>query len=83
MVVGGAERDTEGFETGLGAWTAPGPPPGSPAADADWARSGKLFESYAAVSTRDTVLVGFGVQHLGDKAARAALLSRALSHLRR
>lgn len=83
VVVGGAERDTEGFETGLGAWTAPGPPPGSPAADADWARSGKLFESYAAVSTRDTVLVGFGVEHLGDKAARAALLSRALSHLRR
>lgn len=83
VVVGGAGGDAEGFESGLGAWSTPGPPPGSPAADGDWARSGQLFESYGAVTTRDTVLVGFGVEHLADRADRAALLSRALSHLRR
>ncbi|MFW6689730.1 M14 family zinc carboxypeptidase [Streptomyces sp. MAR4 CNX-425] len=83
VVVGGAATGAEGFESGLGAWSTPGPPPGSPPADADWTRSGKLFESYGAVATRDTVLVGFGVEHLDDRAARAALLSRALSHLRR
>ncbi|MFI6703313.1 M14 family zinc carboxypeptidase [Streptomyces sp. NPDC050509] len=83
LAVGGAERETEGFETSLGAWSVPGPPAGTPAVAGDWARSRTLFASYASVTTRDTVLLGFGLEHLTGAGERAALLDRALRSLRR
>ncbi|MFJ2439909.1 M14 family zinc carboxypeptidase [Streptomyces sp. NPDC087658] len=82
LVVGGADRDTEGFETSLGAWTVPGPPAGTPAVPGDWERTGALFASYASVTTRNTVLLGFGLEHVPDAAERAALLGKALRALR-
>ena len=45
----------------LGAWSVAGPPPGSPAALKDWTRTGALFKTYGAVTTKDTVLLGFGL----------------------
>ncbi|MGW0559157.1 M14 family zinc carboxypeptidase [Streptomyces sp. NPDC003016] len=83
LTVGGADGESEGFETSLGAWTVPGAPAGSPAVGGDWARSGELFKSYAAVTTRDTVLFGFGLEHVPDAAERTALLGKALGSLRR
>ncbi|MCZ9342679.1 immune inhibitor A, partial [Streptomyces sp. TRM76130] len=81
LVVDGAVAGTEGFETSLGAWRVPGPPEGSPAAPRDWTRTGTLFRTYGAVTTDDTVLLGFGLEHLTSAADRTALLGAALGAL--
>ncbi|MCY0933687.1 M14 family metallopeptidase [Streptomyces sp. H34-S4] len=79
--VGGVDQPAEGFETSLGAWTAQGAPAGSPDVPGDWSRSGELFKSYASVTTRDTVLLGFGLEHLPAAADRAVLVGKALRSL--
>ncbi|MFF5702562.1 M14 family zinc carboxypeptidase [Streptomyces sp. NPDC012794] len=81
--VGGADQPVEGFETSLGPWAAQGAPAGSPDVPGDWSRSGELFKSYAAVTTRDTVLLGFGLEHVPAAADRAAVLRKALASLGR
>ncbi|MGW8061258.1 M14 family zinc carboxypeptidase [Streptomyces ziwulingensis] len=81
LVVGGAATATEGFETSLGAWRVSGPPAGSPAVLKDWTRTGALFRTYGAVTTDDTVLLGFGLEHLTEPAARATLVRQALRAL--
>ncbi|MEV6732121.1 M14 family zinc carboxypeptidase [Streptomyces sp. NPDC051364] len=78
---GGADQAVEGFETSLGAWTAQSAPAGSPAVAGDWSRSGELFKSYASVTTRNTVLLGFGLEHLPAAADRAVLVGKALRSL--
>ncbi|MFD8374933.1 M14 family zinc carboxypeptidase [Streptomyces sp. NPDC059688] len=83
LVTGTTVRDTEGFESSLGAWKAAGPPPGSPAVLKDWTRTGTLFQTYAAVTTRDTVLLGFGIEQVPSAADRAALLRKAFTSLGR
>ncbi|MEU6572857.1 M14 family zinc carboxypeptidase [Streptomyces sp. NPDC046805] len=83
LVVGGAARETEGFETSLGAWSAAGPPAGSPAVLKDWARTGVLFQTYGAVTTDRTVLLGFGLEQVPAAADRTALLRKALASLDR
>lgn len=83
VTAGGAVKDTEGFEAGsLGPWTVPGPPAGSPGNTGDWAASKALYRSSAVVATGDTVLVGFGLEHVRGVRERAALLSAALHILR-
>ncbi|MEV7728185.1 M14 family zinc carboxypeptidase [Streptomyces sp. NPDC087917] len=79
--VGGADQAVEGFETSLGAWAAQGAPAGSPDVPGDWSRSGELFKSFASVTTRDTVLLGFGLEHLPAAADRAVLVGKALRAL--
>ena len=69
----------EGFEAGLGSWTVPGAPPGSPGNVGDFRRSQVLVGS--AVSTPDSVLFGFGLEQIGDPAERAALLGSAVRNL--
>ncbi|MFK0116067.1 M14 family zinc carboxypeptidase [Streptomyces sp. NPDC090994] len=81
LVVDGTAAGTEGFEASLGVWRVPGPPEGSPAASRDWTRTGTLFRTYGAVTTDDTVLLGFGLEHLTSAAGRTALLGTALSAL--
>ena len=81
LVVGGTAKETEGFETSLGAWKVAGPPEGSPAVLKDWARTGALFQTYGAVTTDDTVLLGFGLEHVTAPADRAALMRKALASL--
>ncbi|MFF8407695.1 M14 family zinc carboxypeptidase [Streptomyces sp. NPDC015684] len=83
LVTGTTARDTEGFESSLGAWKAAGPPPGSPAVLKDWTRTGTLFQTYGAVTTRDTVLLGFGLEQVPSAADRAALLRKAFTSLGR
>ncbi|MFC9390893.1 M14 family metallopeptidase [Streptomyces venezuelae] len=82
-LVTATSTETEGFETSLGAWTAPGAPAGSPGNGSDWTRSAALFHSQAAVTTRDTVLLGFGLEHVPGASDRARLIGRALGVLRR
>jgi hypothetical protein len=81
VVIGGTAIETEGFETSLGAWSVPGPPAGSPAVVKDWARAGALFQTYASVTTDDTVLLGFGLEHVTAAADRNALIGKALDSL--
>ncbi|MEU1009252.1 M14 family zinc carboxypeptidase [Streptomyces sp. NPDC005890] len=83
LVVGGAARETEGFESSLGAWKAAGPPAGSPAALKDWTRTGTLFQTYGAVTTDDTVLLGFGLEQVPSATDRAALLRKTYDALDR
>ncbi|GGU88853.1 zinc carboxypeptidase [Streptomyces litmocidini] len=82
-LVTGATTETEGFETSLGAWSTPGAPAGSPGNASDWTRSAALFHSRAAVTTRDTVLLGYGLEHVPGAAERARIVGRALEALRR
>jgi hypothetical protein len=79
IVVGGAVTQAESFETGLGAWSLPGPPAGSPPGAGDFKRSQALVS--AAVTTRDTVLLGFGIEQLATPAAQADVLGRAVRYL--
>ncbi|MFF5157151.1 M14 family zinc carboxypeptidase [Streptomyces sp. NPDC000348] len=81
LVTGTAAAGTEGFESSLGAWRVSGPPAGSPAVLKDWTRTGALFRTYGAVTTGDTVLLGFGLEHLTSAADRTALLRKALAAL--
>jgi hypothetical protein len=81
LVVGGETVESEGFETGLGPWSTPGVPPGSPEGGAELQRTQALLSS--AVTTRDSVLLGFGVEQLGRRAERARVLGKALRHLER
>ncbi|MFI2349176.1 M14 family zinc carboxypeptidase [Streptomyces sp. NPDC019443] len=83
LVVGGTPQGPEGFETALGPWTVAGPPAGSPGNTGDWARAQALFHAHAAVTTRDTVLIGFGLEHVPGAADRKQLIGKALSALRR
>ncbi len=77
LEVGGAATQGEGFESGLGAWSLPPAPPGSSAGAGGFVRSQNLFGP--AIRTRDTVLLGFGVEQLASPSARAALLKKAFS----
>lgn len=83
LVTGGGEQGAEGFETSLGAWTASGPPDGSPALRGNFSRSQDLFPSAGAVTTRDTVLLGFGLEHVSAAADRKQLIGKALRALTR
>ncbi|AZM52612.1 zinc carboxypeptidase [Streptomyces sp. WAC 01529] len=82
LVVGGDVKETEGFETSLGSWKAAPAPAGSPNITGDWSSTGELYKPYAAVTARDSVLLGFGFEHVPGSAARAALMGASLAHLR-
>ncbi|GAQ61371.1 M14 family metallopeptidase [Streptomyces scabiei] len=82
VVIGGTAGTVEGFETSLGAWSTPGPPAGSPAVVKDWGLSGELFKTFGAVTTDDTVLLGFGLEQVPAAADRKALLGKALAALK-
>ncbi len=75
VVVGGAPVQTEGFETGLGAWAPLDPPPGSPTGGSAFERSDGLLAS--AVTTEDSVLLGFGLEQIATAGERADVVRRA------
>jgi Immune inhibitor A peptidase M6 len=66
--------DAEGFETGLGPWRIEGAPTGSPGNPTEFVRSQALIDLVAAVSTEDSVLLGFGAEQTGSTADREQLL---------
>ncbi|MEV5946619.1 M14 family zinc carboxypeptidase [Streptomyces sp. NPDC051993] len=83
LVVGGTPQGAEGFETSLGPWSVPGAPAGSPGNSGDWARSQALVHSSAAVTTRNTVLLGFGLENVPTAADRKQVIAKALGALHR
>ncbi|CAN5898120.1 hypothetical protein BH23ACT10_BH23ACT10_03460 [soil metagenome] len=74
-------EEPQSFETDLGAWTVPGAPEGSPANASDFVRSEALLELAAGVTTEDSVLLGFGLEHVADPAVRTETMRRALGYL--
>ncbi|MET0683914.1 MAG: M14 family zinc carboxypeptidase [Solirubrobacteraceae bacterium] len=83
VTTSGGTLDAEGFETGLGPWAIEGAPAGSPGNASEFARSEALIDSVAAVRTRDSVLLGFGLEQVPSTAERNALIGRALRRLLR
>ncbi|MEU4995483.1 M14 family zinc carboxypeptidase [Streptomyces sp. NPDC021622] len=83
LVVGGNVTETEGFESGLGVWAVSPAPAGSPNITGDWARTGELYKPHAAVTARDSVLLGFGFEHVPGSPERTALMGASLAHLSR
>ncbi|MFP3990543.1 M14 family zinc carboxypeptidase [Streptomyces sp. E11-3] len=82
LAVGGEVRETEGFEGALGSWAVADAPAGSPLVTGDWASTGELYQSHAAVTARNSVLLGFGLEHVPGSAERNVLIGNALSSLR-
>lgn len=71
--------DAEGFETGLGAWTVLDAPAGSPGNVVNFERGFGIGGITAAVTTADTVVLGFGLEQLEDPEARAAVIAASLA----
>ncbi len=80
VVVDGV-ADADGFEDTTSVWTPGGPPAGSPPNSGNWAIGEVLFQSYAATSTEDTLLLGFGLEQLSTAEERADLVGQALDGL--
>ncbi|GAA2435602.1 M14 family metallopeptidase [Actinomadura vinacea] len=81
VTTSGGQLDAEGFESGLGPWTIAGAPAGSPGNAGELVRSQALIDSVSAVATKDTLMLGFGVEQVKTKAEQEALMRRALDHL--
>lgn len=81
VVIGDAPAETEGFETGLGAWTVLPEPEGSPTNTEEFERTTVLGDITAAVGTSDSVLLGFGLEQLSTDAERVAAVGAALRYL--
>jgi hypothetical protein len=81
LIVGGGTGDAEGFESALGPWSVRGAPAGSPGNSSEFERSQALIDTVAAVSTRDTVLLGYGLEQVATPAERATIMRRVLRHL--
>lgn len=73
--------DAEGFETGLGPWSIQGAPEGSPGNGVEFVRAQALIDSVSSVATRDSVLLGFGIEQAKTPAEQRTLMTRALHHL--
>ncbi len=73
--------DADGFEGADSSWTVGEPPAGSPPNQGNWTIGEKLVNAFGAISTEDSLLLGFGLEQLADDAARKGLIDRALSGL--
>ena len=82
-VVVDGNTDADGFEGASSSWTVGGPPAGSPPNQGNWEISEKLVNAFGGVSTRDSLLLGFGLEQLSDDASRQDLMNRALRGLAR
>jgi hypothetical protein len=84
LTAGGNLVDADGFETSNGAWKVEGPPPGSPPVNqGNFRLTTALIKSAASVTTRDTALLGYGIEALATPAERAEVLGRFMKDLDR
>jgi Zinc carboxypeptidase/Immune inhibitor A peptidase M6 len=78
----GSTTSFEGADTG--GWTVSGPPEGSgPNANNFVFTSGEGFPEGAAISTEDTIYLGFGLEGVTGAENRAAIMDRAMDYLLR
>ena len=83
VTTAGGQLDAEGFETGLGPWSIAGAPEGSPGNVSEFVRSQAVIDAVSAVVTRDSVLLGFGLEQVAGRAERNVMIGRALRYLLR
>ena len=76
VVIDGAVVDADGFEGADSDWTQGEAPEGQPRSPAQWSIGESVFA--AGTSTDDTLLLGFGFEHLSTDAERSDLMGRAL-----
>ena len=70
------------FEDDLGGWTVTGPPEGSGPNGNNWIRTDASgFPVGAAISTPDSLLMGFGFEGIDTAANRQRVMERVLAHL--
>lgn len=75
---------TTSFEAGLDGWTVLGAPPGSASNANDWERTDASgFPVGNSIATPSTVLMGFGIEGVTTREARAAVMGRVIDHLLR
>jgi hypothetical protein len=78
------DGSTQSFESGLEGWTVSGPAPGSGANATDWiVTDASGFPVGAAISTSDSLLMGYGFEGISTPASRDAVMGRILHHLLR
>jgi hypothetical protein len=78
------DGSTQSFESGLEGWTVSGPAPGSGANATDWiVTDASGFPVGAAITTSDSLLMGYGFEGISTQASRNAVMGRILSHLLR
>ena len=77
------DGSTTSFEGGdTGGWAVAGPPPGSgPNANNFVFTTGAGFPEGAAITTEDTIYLGFGFEGITGAANRAAVMGRAMDYL--
>ena len=73
--------DADGFEGATSDWTPTEEPPRSPPSPANWRIGPSLVNFLGGVATEDSLLLGFGLEHLSTDAERADLVERALDGL--
>ncbi|WP_199434162.1 M14 family metallopeptidase [Qaidamihabitans albus] len=82
VTVDGQVVDESGFEDGLAPWSIAAPPEGSPDTGAAWQRSQSLVQPRAAaVTTEDTVYLGFGLESVATAEQRGRVLGDSLRYL--
>jgi hypothetical protein len=81
VIVDGATVRSTSFETGLDGWEVLGSPEGSAPNPNDWIRTEALIVTWAAVTTPDTVLHGFGFEGISTAAERNEIMGRTLGFL--
>ena len=73
---------TTSFETGMDGWTVTGPPPGSAPNSNNFVRTtAASIPEGAAITTEDTIYLGFGFEGIATPAARNAVMGSAMSYL--
>ncbi len=70
------------FEAGFDGWAVTGPPPGSGPNANNWTRTDSSgFPVGSAITTPDSLLMGFGFEGISTRASREAVMERILGHL--
>ena len=80
VVVNGV-TSADGFEGPTSAWAVGAAPADSPPPAGNWVIGPKPVNSFAATSTDDTLLLGFGLEQLSTDAERNQLMDKALAGL--
>lgn len=81
VVVDDATIRETSFETGPDGWEVLGAPEGSAPNTNDWIRTEALILTWAAITTPDTVLHGFGLEGVTTAAQRSEIMGRTLDYL--
>jgi hypothetical protein len=73
---------TTDFESDLGGWTVTGPPPGSGPNSNNFERiTAAGFPEGAAVTARNSIVTGFGLEGIDSAEKRGAVMGRAMLYL--